>query len=106
MRKQSRLKQGIGACPDVNGASQFSLNPVNFYLKRGLTGLQLFHRQRIEILPQELRQRIIRLFRQKIVQIHVPKVGRICLRVKRGEGQKMILIDRPKQASLNGTFRR
>jgi hypothetical protein len=36
----------------------------------------------------------------------VPKVGRICLRVKRGEGQKMILIDRPKQASLNGTFRR
>ena len=79
MRKQSRLKQGIGICPDVNGASQFSLNPVNFCLKRGLTGLQLFHRQRIEILPQELRQRIIRLFRQKVVQIHVPKVGRICL---------------------------
>ncbi|MEY3657685.1 MAG: hypothetical protein RL425_446 [Pseudomonadota bacterium] len=70
-------------CPDVNGAAQFSLNPDNFCLKRGLTGLQLFHRQRIKILPQELRERIIRLFRQKVVQIHALKVGRICLRVKR-----------------------
>jgi len=63
MRKQSRLKQGIGICPDVNGAAQFSLNPVNLCLKRGLAGVQLFHRQRIKILPQELRQGIIRLFR-------------------------------------------
>lgn len=66
-------------CPDVNGAAQFSLNPGNFCLKGGLTGVQLFHRQRIKILPQKLGQRIIRHFRQKVVQIHVPKVGRICL---------------------------
>ncbi len=78
MQKQSRLKQGIGACPDVNGALQFSLNPNNLRLKRSLPGLQLFHRQGIKILLQKLRQRIIGHLRQKIVHIHAPKVGRIC----------------------------
>ena len=54
----------------VNGAFHFSARAGDFRLQRRDPRLQLGDRERIEVLPGKLGQRVVRAARQQLVCIH------------------------------------
>lgn len=58
----------------VNGGGNFRFDASDFRFQRGDAGGEFVDRQRIEILALEQRQRIFRLARKEIVEIHGRKL--------------------------------
>lgn len=58
----------------VNRAFHFSARAGNLTLQRLDAGLEFRHRKRVEILPDQHRERIARRLGQQIVRIHAAKV--------------------------------
>jgi len=54
----------------INGALHFTARPDYLGFQDSDTSAQLGDRQRVKILPCQFRERIARLFREILVQIH------------------------------------
>jgi hypothetical protein len=79
--ERSCLEQRVGGAAVAGGESDFALAAADFRFQSGDTFFEFGNRQRVQILPDQISQRIIAAQRQIFVAIHITYFDRTALAV-------------------------